>query len=132
MGQQKILTVSTLNEFAGWLSRNFICGQRVSKARALYMFANKIGTSLDNDGNANYSKFEDEEEAKAYLEYIGNMKFIFESTLADDTQWIHNVGTKDEYVTHSITYKITVALSVASEDDNRFVVYAPATYKNNN
>lgn len=128
--QQKVLTISTLNEFVGWLSRNFIAGQRASNARALYMFANKIGTDLENDGNTNYSKFEDENEAEQYLEYIGNMQFIFESEIADNVVWVHNKGTENEYTTVSTYYRITVALTVSSEDDNRFTVYVPAPYKN--
>ena len=47
MKTEIILKVSKLKNLVEWIDRNFVCGERSTNARTLYVFANKPGTSME-------------------------------------------------------------------------------------
>lgn len=127
MNTKVILEVDTLKNLVEWIGRNFICGERPTNARALYMFANKPGTLLDCDGLGVFSKFNSDSDAEQYLNAFANMKFIIESELADTTKWTYNRGTQNEYTKVTETWRITVTPSMNNTED-AFVAYCPRPY----
>ena len=76
MKTEVILKVDKLENLVAWIARNFVCGNIPTNVRALYMFANKPGTSMEEDGNVKYSRFDSEFEAEQYFVAFANMKFI--------------------------------------------------------
>ena len=125
MNTEIILKVDTLENLIAWIGRNFVCGERPTNARALYMFANKPGTSMEEDGVARCSKFDDEDEAEQYFNAFANMKFIIESELVD--QDVVRDDTTAEVIHVADTWKITVTPSM-NETDYMFVAYCPKPY----
>ncbi len=83
MKTEVILKVDKLENLVAWIARNFVCGNIPTNVRALYMFANKPGTSMEEDGVDRCSKFDDEDETEKYFEAFANTKFIIESELVD-------------------------------------------------
>lgn len=128
MEQQKIiLKVGTLKNLVEWIGRNFVCGGKPSNDKTLYMFANKLGTKLEDDANEQYSKFYSEIEAERYLKALENTKFIIESEFVDEITWTHNKGTQNEYKSVTQKWKITVTPSMNNTED-AFVAYCPRPY----
>lgn len=127
MNTEIILKVDTLENLVAWIARNFVCGEIPSNVRALYMFANKPGTSMEDDGIIEYSKFDDEDETEKYFEALSQTKFIIESELANKAVWIHNKGMRNEYHSISQIWKITVTPSMNNTED-AFVAYCPRPY----
>ena len=127
MNTEIILKVDTLKNLVEWIGRNFVVGGRPTNARALYMFANKPGTSMEDDGYVDYSKFDSEFEAEQYFNAFENMKFIIESEIADSVEWTYNKGTQNERKKITETWKITVTPSM-NETDYMFVAYCPRPY----
>lgn len=126
MNTKVILKVDTLKNLVEWLSCN-VQGHKPSNARALYAFANKPDTPLDNDAYEGYSKFDDDKKAEQYFNAFANMKFIIESELVEETTWTHNKGTENEYETASQAWKITVTPSMNNTED-AFNMYCPKPY----
>ena len=120
-----ILKVDMLKNLVEWIGRNFVCGERPTNARTLYMFANKPDTSMEDDGNVNYSRFDSEFEAEQYFNAFENMKFIIESELVD--QDVVRDDTTAEVIYVKETWKITVTPSM-NETDYMFVAYCPRPY----
>ena len=118
MNTEIILKVGTLKNLVEWIGRNFVVGEHPTNARALYMFANKLGTDLEDDANEQYSKFYSEIEAERYLKALENTKFIIESELVDEIAWNKTVVQK---------WKITVTPSMNNTED-AFVAYCPKPY----
>lgn len=127
MNTKVILKVDTLKNLVEWVCRNFVCGERPTNARVLYMFANKPGTLLDFDGWGVFSKFNSDSDAEQYLNAFANMKFIIESELADTSKWTYNRGTQNEYTKVTETWRITVTPSMNNTED-AFVAYCPRPY----
>ena len=125
MNTEIILKVDTLENLVAWIGRNFVCGERPTNTRVLYMFANKPGTSMEEDGVARCSKFDDEDEAEQYFNAFANMKFIIESELVD--QDVVRDDTTAEVIHVADTWKITVTPSM-NETDYMFVAYCPRPY----
>lgn len=125
MKTEIILKVDTLENLVAWIARNFVCGNIPTNARALYMFANKPGTSMEDDGNDKYSRFDSEFEAEQYFNAFANMKFIIESELVD--QDVVRDDTTAEVIHVADTWKITVTPSM-NETDYMFVAYCPKPY----
>lgn len=127
MKTEVILKVDTLENLVAWIARNFVCGNIPTNVRALYMFANKPGTStsMEDDGNNNYSRFDSEFEAEQYFNAFANMKFIIESELAD--QDVVRDDTTAEVIHVVDTWKITATPSM-NETDYMFVAYCPRPY----
>lgn len=125
MNTKIILKVDKLENLVAWIARNFVCGERPTNARALYMFANKPGTSMEEYGVARCSKFDDEDEAEQYFNAFANMKFIIESELVD--QDVVRDDTTAEVIHVADTWKITVTPSM-NETDYMFVAYCPKPY----
>ena len=117
-----ILKVDTLKNLVEWIGRNFVCGERPTNARTLYMFANKPDTSMEDDGNVNYSRFDSEFEAEQYFNAFENMKFIIESELVD--QDVVRDDTTAKVITVKETWKITVTPSI-NNAGYMFVAYCP-------
>ena len=82
------------------------------------MFANKLGTDLEDDAKEQYSKFYSEIEAERYLKALENTKFIIESELVDEITWNKSVVQK---------WKITATPSMNNTED-AFVAYCPKPY----
>ena len=127
MNTEIILKVDTLKNLVEWIGRNFVVGERPTNARALYMFANKPGTPMEDDGYVDYSKFDSEFEAEQYFNAFENMKFIIESEIADSVEWIYNKGTQNERKSIKETWKITATPSV-NKADYIFMAYCPKPY----
>jgi hypothetical protein len=125
MNAKIILKVDKLENLVAWIGRNFICGERPTNARTLYMFANKPDTSMEDDGNNNYSRFDSEFEAEQYFNAFANMKFIIESELVD--QDVVRNDTTAEVIHVADTWKITATPSM-NETDYMFVAYCPRPY----
>lgn len=125
MNTEIILKVDKLENLVAWITRNFVCGERPTNARTLYMFANKPNTSMEDDGNDNYSRFDSEFEAEQYFIAFANMKFIIESELAD--QDVVRDDTTTEVIDVKETWKITVTPSI-NNADYMFVAYCPRPY----
>lgn len=117
--------VDTLQNLVEWFGCNFVCGERPSNVRALYMFANKIDTLMDQDGNVNYSKFENEDDAEEFLEALEHTKFIIESELVDQDPVKDDESGEVIHVAE--TWKITATPSMSNTED-RFVAYCPRPY----
>lgn len=127
MKTEVILKVDTLENLVAWIARNFVCGNIPSNVRALYMFANKPGTSMECDGVIDYSKFDSEFEAEQYFNAFENMKFIIESEFVDEITWTHNKGTQNEYKSVVQKWRITAAPGM-NNADYMFVAYCPRPY----
>lgn len=127
MNTEIILKVGTLKNLVEWIGRNFVYGGKPSNDKTLYMFANKLGTDLEDDANEQYSKFYSEIEAERYLKALENTKFIIESELVDEITWTHNKGTQNEYKSVVQKWKITVTPSMNNTED-AFVAYCPKPY----
>ena len=125
MNTEIILKVDKLENLVAWIARNFICGERPTNARTLYMFANKPDTSMEDDGNDNYSRFDSEFEAEQYFIAFASMKFIIESELTD--QDVVRDDTTAEVIDVKETWKITVTPSI-NNADYMFVAYCPRPY----
>ena len=125
MKTEVILKVDTLENLVAWIARNFVCGNIPTNARALYMFANKPGTSMEDDGNCNYSRFDSEFEAEQYFNAFANMKFIIESELVD--QDVIRDDTTAKVINVADTWKITATPSMNNTKD-AFVAYCPRPY----
>ena len=125
MNTEIILKVDTLENLVAWIARNFVCGNIPTNVRALYMFANKPGTSMEEDGDVKCSKFDSEFEAEQYFNAFANMKFIIESELVD--QDVVRDDTTAEVIHVADTWKITATPSM-NETDYMFVAYCPRPY----
>lgn len=125
MNTEIILKVDTLENLVAWIARNFVCGERPTNARVLYMFANKPGTSMEDDGNTKYSIFDSEFEAEQYFNAFANMKFIIESELVD--QDVVRDDTTAEVIRVADTWRITATPSM-NKADYMFVAYCPRPY----
>lgn len=125
MNAEIILKVDKLENLVAWIARNFVCGNIPTNARALYMFANKPGTPMEEDGIARCSKFDSEFEAEQYFNAFANMKFIIESELVD--QDVVRDDTTAEVIHVADTWKITATPSM-NETDYMFVAYCPKPY----
>lgn len=125
MKTEVILKVDTLENLVAWIARNFVCGNIPTNVRALYMFANKPGTSMEDDGTGKYSRFDSEFEAEQYFNAFANMKFIIESELVD--QDVVRDDTTAEVIHVADTWKITATPSM-NETDYMFVAYCPRPY----
>ena len=125
MKTEVILKVDTLKNLVEWIGRNFVIGERPTNTRALYMFANKPGTSMEEDGVDRCSKFDDEDEAEKYFEALSQSKFIIESELVD--QDVVRDDTTAEVIHVAETWKITVTPSMNNTED-AFVAYCPRPY----
>lgn len=125
MNTEIILKVDKLENLVAWIARNFVCGNIPTNARALYMFANKPGTLMEDDGNDKYSRFDSEIEAEQYFNAFANMKFIIDSELVD--QDVVRDDTTAEVIHVADTWKITVTPSI-NNADCMFVAYCPRPY----
>ena len=125
MKTEVILKVDKLENLVAWIARNFVCGNIPTNVRALYMFANKPGTSMEEDGDVKCSKFDSEFEAEQYFNAFANMKFIIESELVD--QDVVRDDTTAEVIHVADTWKITTTPSM-NETDYMFVAYCPRPY----
>lgn len=125
MNTEIILKVDTLKNLVERIGRNFVCGNIPTNARALYMFANKPGTSMEDDGNDKYSKFDLESKAEQYFNAFANTKFIIESELVD--QDVIRDDTIAEVIYIAEIWKITVTPSMNNTED-AFVAYCPRPY----
>lgn len=125
MKTEVILKVDKLENLVAWIARNFVCGNIPTNVRALYMFANKPGTSMENDGYVDCSKFDNEDETEQYFEALSQTKFIIESELVD--QDVTRDDTTAEVIHVAETWKITVTPSMNNTED-AFVAYCPKPY----
>nr|DAK94650.1 MAG TPA: hypothetical protein [Caudoviricetes sp.] len=125
MKTEVILKVDKLENLVAWIARNFVCGERPTNVRALYMFANKPGTSMEEDGVTGYGKFDDEDETEKYFEALRQSKFIIDSELVD--QDVVRDDTTAEVIRVAETWKITVTPSMNNTED-AFVAYCPRPY----
>ena len=125
MKTEVILKVDKLENLVAWIARNFVCGNIPTNVRALYMFANKPCTSMEEDGDVKCSKFDSEFEAEQYFNAFANMKFIIESELVD--QDVVRDNTTAEVIHVADTWKITATPSM-NETDYMFVAYCPRPY----
>ena len=125
MKTEVILKVDTLKNLVEWIDYNFGCRNIPTNARVLYIFANKPGTSMEEDDDVKGNKFDDEDEAKKYFEAFANTKFIIESELVD--QDVVRDDTTAEVIHVAETWKITVTPSMNNTED-AFVAYCPRPY----
>lgn len=125
MNTEIILKVDTLENLVAWIARNFVCGERPTNAKVLYMFANKPGTSMEDDGYDSCSRFDSEFEAEQYFIAFANVKFIIKSELVD--QDVVRDDTTAEVIHVAETWKITVTPSMNNTED-AFVAYCPRPY----
>lgn len=125
MNTEIILKVDKLENLVEWIGRNFVCGERPTNARTLYIFTNKPDTSMEDDGNVNYSRFDSEFEAEQYFNAFENIKFIIESELVN--QDVVRDDTAAEVIHVAETWKITVTPSMNNTED-AFVAYCPRPY----
>lgn len=126
MNTEIILKVDKLENLVQWLAHN-VCGTKPTYARALYMFANKPGTSLGNDAMDDYSKFDNGDEAKKYIDALCQTKFIIKSKLVEESTWTHNKGMETEYKTVTQIWKIT-AIPAANNIEDAFNMYCAKPY----
>jgi len=117
--------VDKLQNVVKWIANNFVLGERPSNVRALYMYANKVDTPMDQDGSTKYSKFKDEDEAEEYLEALCQTKFIIQSELVD--QDVVRDDTTAEILHIAETWKITCTPSMNNSEDT-FVAYCSIPY----
>lgn len=127
MNTEIILKVDTLKNLVEWIGRNFVCGERPTNARTLYMFANKPGTKADYDAIDEYGKFDSEFEAEQYFNAFENMKFIIESEIESAVEWTYNKGKQNEYKKVTEQWRITATPSI-NNADYMFVAYCPRPY----
>lgn len=127
MNAEVILKVDKLENLVTWLTWHAVVGERATKARALYIFANKPGTSLEDDAIDEFAKFDSEKEAKKYLNALGQTKFTIESKLVDEATWTYNRGTQNERRVTTQVWRITVTPS-ANNTEDAFVAYCPKPY----
>ncbi len=127
MNTEIILKVDKLENLANWLAWHVILGERSTKARALYMFANKPGTLLEYNAIDEFAKFDSEKEAEKYLNALSQTKFIIESKLVDEITWVYNRGTQGERRSVTQVWRITVTPSTNNAED-AFVAYCPKPY----
>ena len=125
MKTEIILKVDKLENLVAWIARNFVCGNIPTNVRALYMFANKPGTSMEDDGDVRCGKFDDEDETEKYFDALSQSKFIIESELVD--QDVIRDDTTAEVIHVAETWKITAAPSM-NNADYMFVAYCPRPY----
>lgn len=125
MKTEIILKVDKLKNLVEWIARNFVCGEIPSNKRTLYMFANKPGTSMEEDGVDRCSKFDDEDEAEKYFEALSQSKFIIDSELVD--QYVIRDDNTAEVIHVAETWKITATPSMNNTEDV-FVAYCPRPY----
>lgn len=125
MKTEVILKVDTLENLVAWIARNFVCGNIPTNTRALYMFANKPGTSMEEYGVDRCSKFDDEDEAEKYFEALSQSKFIIDSELVD--QDVVRDDTTAEVIHVAETWKITATPSMNNTED-AFNMYCPRPY----
>lgn len=125
MNTEIILKVDKLENLVAWIARNFVRGNIPTNVRALYMFANRPGTSMEEDGVDRCSKFDDEDEAEKYFEALSQSKFIIGSELVD--QDVVRDDTTTEVIHVAETWKITVTPSMNNTED-AFVAYCPRPY----
>lgn len=125
MNAEIILKVDKLENLVAWIARNFVCGNIPTNVRALYMFANKPGTPMEEDGVIGYSKFYNEDETEKYFEALSQSKFIIESELVD--QNVIRDDNTAEVIHVAETWKITVTPSMNNTKD-AFVAYCPRPY----
>ena len=125
MKTEIILKVDKLENLVAWIARNFVCGNIPTNVRALYMFANKPGTSMEDDAVFEYGKFSGDSEAEQYFNAFANTKFIIESELVD--QDVVRDDTTAEVIHVAETWKITATPSMNNTED-AFVAYCPRPY----
>lgn len=125
MNTEIILKADTLENLVAWIARNFVCGGKPSNDRTLCMFANKPGTSMEDDAVFEYGKFSCDNEAEQYFNAFANTKFIIESELVD--QDVVRDDTTAEVIHVAETWKITVTPSMNNTED-AFVAYCPRPY----
>lgn len=115
MNTKVILKVDTLKNLVEWVGRNFVLGEHPTNARVLSIYANKPGTSMEDDAVYEYSKFNGDKDAEQYFNAFANMKFIIESELAD--QDIIRDDTTAKVIDIKETWRITVTPSVNNTED---------------
>ena len=120
-----ILKVDTLKNLVVWIGCNFVYGERPTNARVLNIYANKPGTSMEDDAVCEYGKFSGDNEAEQYFNAFANVKFIIESELVD--QDIIRDDTTAKIIDIRETWKITVTPSMNNTED-AFVAYCPKPY----
>lgn len=125
MNTEITLKVDKLENLVAWIARNFVRGNIPTNVRALYMFANRPGTSMEEDGVDGCSKFDDEDEAEKYFEALSQSKFIIDSELVD--QDVIRDDTTAEVIHVAETWKITATPSMNNTED-AFVAYCPRPY----
>lgn len=117
--------VDKLQNVVEWFRHNFVCGKEPSNVGALFMFANLLGTPMDQDGSMKYSAFKDEDEAAEYLEALGQVKFIIQSKLVDQDIVRDDMTLEILHVTE--TWQIICTPSIGNTRD-AFVAYCPRPY----
>ena len=125
MKTEVILKVDKLENLVAWIGRNFVVGERPTNARVLNVYANKPGTSMEDDAVYEYGKFSGENEAEQYFNAFANTKFIIESELVD--QDVVRDDTTAEVIHVIETWKITATPSMNNTED-AFVAYCPRPY----
>lgn len=125
MNTKVILKVDTLKNLVEWVGRNFVLGECPTNARVLNIYANELGTSMENDAICEYSKFNCDKDAEQYFNAFANMKFIIESELAD--QDIIRDDTTAKVIDIKETWRITVTPSVINIED-AFNMYCSKPY----
>lgn len=125
MNTKVILKVDTLKNLVEWVGRNFILGEHPTNAKVLNIYANKPGTSMEDDAICEYGKFSGDNEAEQYFNAFANVKFIIESELAD--QDIIRDDTTAKVIDIKETWKITVTPSMNNTED-AFNMYCARPY----
>lgn len=125
MNTKVILKVDTLKNLVEWVGRNFVLGERPTNARVLSIYANKPGTSMEDDAICEYGKFSGDNEAEQYFNAFANVKFIIESELAD--QDVIRDDTTAKIIDIKETWRITVTPSTNNTKD-AFNMYCPKPY----
>ena len=125
MKTEVFLKVDKLENLVAWIGRNFVVGERPTNARVLNIYANKPGTSMEDDAVYEYGKFSGDNEAEQYFNAFANTKFIIESELVD--QDVVRDDTTAEVIHVADTWKITATPSM-NEIDYMFVAYCPRPY----
>lgn len=125
MNTKVILKVDTLKNLVEWVGRNFVWGELPTNARVLNIYANKPGTSMEDDAICEYGKFSGDNEAEQYFNAFANVKFIIESELAD--QDIIRDDTTAKVIDIKETWKITVTPSMNNSED-AFNMYCARPY----
>lgn len=125
MKTEAILKVDKLENLVAWIGRNFVCGEIPSNARVLNIYANKPGTSMEDNAVYEYGKFSGDSEAEQYFNAFANTKFIIESELVD--QDVIRDDTTAEVIHVAETWKITATPSMNNTED-AFVAYCSRPY----